>query len=156
VALEHRVSRIVDQRPEVVHRRLLELAARLRDELPPVEPGTQVASLLGISGPVGVEIDDRGPGRLELRTTRGRIRGAAIAELTPTAADRTNVTLSVTVVPEGFAANVVLGVALKTMPEIERRLAAGLEAALADLATELAKPEDEWDARAWTPPNLPP
>ena len=42
MTLQHRAERIVDQRPDIVHDRLLELAARLRDELPPIEPGTEL------------------------------------------------------------------------------------------------------------------
>ena len=57
--IEHRATRTVDQRPGVVHDRLLELAARLRDELPPIEPGTQAAAALGMSGPLDIEIRDR-------------------------------------------------------------------------------------------------
>jgi hypothetical protein len=41
MTIEHRATRLVDQRPDVVHARLLELAERLRHELPPIAPGTQ-------------------------------------------------------------------------------------------------------------------
>ena len=81
-----------------IHRhddRLLELAARLRDELPPIEPGTQAATALGMSGRLNVEIADRGPGRIELRTTEGRIRGEGVADMAPAPDGRTNVTVSV-------------------------------------------------------------
>jgi hypothetical protein len=153
--LQHQSSRIVDQRVEVVHDRLLELAARLRDEMPPVEPGTQAATLLGITGPVGVEIADKGPSRIELRTTQGRVHGEAAADLVPTADGRTNLTLRMVVEPQGFAANMMLSVALKTMPNVERQLIAGLERGLDDLVIELAKPDGEWDATTWMPPGLP-
>jgi hypothetical protein len=153
--LEHRASRIVDQRPGVVHDRLLELAARLRDELPPVEPGTQAASALGTSGRLAVEIVDRGPGRIELRTVEGRIRGEGSADLAPTADGRTSVTVAIEIKPQGFAANLVLGVALKTMPHLERRLVDGLEANMDSLAVELAKPDGEWDPASWQPVPLP-
>jgi hypothetical protein len=153
-SLEHRATRLVDQRPEVVHARLLQLAARLRDEMPPVEPGTQAASMLGMSGPVGVEIVDRGPNRIELRTSQGRIRAEAAADLAPTPDGRTNLTLAMAVQPQGFAANMMLGVALKTMPNVERQVVEGIEATLTDLAVELAKPESEWDPAAWKPPTL--
>jgi hypothetical protein len=153
--LGHQASRIVDQRPEVVHDRLLQLAARLRDELPPIEPGTQAATMLGISGPVEVEVADRGPNRIELRTTQGRIRGVATADLAPTSDDRTNLTLTLEVKPQGFAANMMLGVALNTMPGARKQVIDGLETALTDLAAELAKPEDEWDAASWQPPGIP-
>jgi hypothetical protein len=152
--LEHRASRVVDQRPDVVHARLLELAARLRDEMPPVKSGTQAATLLGITGPVGVEIADRSPSRIELRTTQGRVRGEAAADLAPTADGKTNLTLAMVVEPQGFAANMMLNVALKTMPNVERQLIDDLERALDDLAIELAKPDAEWDAAAWRPPGL--
>jgi len=153
-SLEHRATRLVDQRPEVVHARLLQLAARLRDEMPPVEPGTQAASMLGMSGPVAVEIVDKGPNRIELRTNQGRIRAEAAADLAPTPDGRTNLTLAMAVQPQGFAANMMLGVALKTMPNVERQVVEGIEATLTDLATELAKPESEWDPAAWKPPSL--
>jgi len=139
----------------VVHARLLELAARLRDELPPVEAGTQAASLLGITGPVGVEIADRGPDRIGLRTTRGRVRADVAADLAPAPRDGTSLTIKVAAVPDGFAANMMLGMALKTMPDLERRVVEGLERSFDDLAAELAKPDGEWDATRWTPPGLP-
>lgn len=154
--LGHRASRVVDQRPDIVHARLLELAARLRDETPPIEPGTQAATILGFSGPVTVEIFDRSPSRIELRTTQGRIRGEAAADLTPAdGGSRTNLALALEIKPEGFAANMMLGVALKTMPGVEQKVIDGLEAGLDDLVTELAKPDAEWDASAWQPPGIP-
>lgn len=122
--------------------------------MPPVEPGTQAASMLGISGPVGVEIVDKGPNRIELRTSQGRIRAEAAADLAPTPDGRTNLTLAMAVQPQGFAANMMLGVALKTMPNVERQVVEGIEATLTDLATELAKPDSDWDPAAWKPPTL--
>ena len=53
--LVHRSSRTIDQRAQVVHDRLLQLAVRLRDEAPPVPAGSQAATLLGVSGPLGLE-----------------------------------------------------------------------------------------------------
>jgi hypothetical protein len=153
--LEHRASRVVDQRPDVVHERLVELAERLRDEAPPIEPGTQAATLLGMSGPLGIEIADRGPDRIELRTTSGRIRGEGVATLEPTADDRTTLRMALAIKPQGFAANLMLGVALRTMPDIERQVVEGLEHGLDDLAVELAKPDAEWDASSWQPSGLP-
>ncbi|HEY8847046.1 MAG TPA: hypothetical protein VIM24_10335 [Candidatus Limnocylindrales bacterium] len=154
MTIEHRATRLIEQRPEVVHARLLELAERLRHELPPIEPGTQAASVLGVSGPLDVQVSDQGPNRIELRTTQGRIRGEAAADLVATPDGKTALTLEMVVNPLGFAANMMLGVALKTMPGIEQRIVDGLEAALTDLATELAKPDGVWDAAAWTPPGL--
>ena len=154
MTIEHRATRTVDQKPAVVHDRLLQLAARLRDELPPIEPGTQAATVLGVSGRVDVEVFDRSPSRIELRTTQGRIRGEAAADLAATPDGKTNVTLEMAVKPEGFAANMMLGVALKAMPGLEQRLIEGLETSMTDLATELAKPDGEWDAAAWKPPGL--
>jgi hypothetical protein len=153
--LGHRASRIVDQRPDVVHDRLLQLAARLRDELPPVEPGTQAATALGMSGALDIEIVDRGPSRIELRTTQGRIRGEGAVDLGPTADGRTTVAMALAVKPQGFAANLMLGVALRTMPGLENQIVDGLEANLDDLALELGKPEGEWDPAAWQPVGLP-
>jgi hypothetical protein len=155
MTIEHRATRLIDQRPEIVHDRLLALADRLRRELPPIEPGSQAASVLGISGPIDVEILDQGPNRIELRTTQGRIRGEAAADLVATEDGKTTLALEMAVKPLGFAANMMLGVALKTMPGVEQRLIGGLETALTDLATELAKPDDEWDPDAWTPPGIP-
>ena len=43
----------------------------------------------------------------------------------------------------------MLGVALRTMPNLERQVVDGLEANLDDLARELAKPDAEWDPAAW-------
>lgn len=154
--LGHRASRIVDQRPDVVHARLLELAARLRDETPPIEPGTQAATILGFSGPVAVEIRDRSPSRIELRTTQGRMRGEAAVDISPDdGGTRTNLALALEIRPQGFAASMMLGVALKTMPGVEQQVIDGLEAGLDDLVKELAKPDAEWDAAAWQPPGLP-
>ncbi|HUQ78003.1 MAG TPA: hypothetical protein VM427_03920 [Patescibacteria group bacterium] len=154
--LAHRASRIVDQRPDVVHARLHELAARLRDETPAIEPGTQAATLLGFSGRVAIEIVERGSNRIELRTTQGRIRGEAAADLTPAdGGARTNLALALAIKPQGFAANMMLGVALRTMPGVEQKVIDGLETALADLVKELAKPDADWDAGAWQPPGLP-
>ena len=154
--LSHTATRDVDQRPDVVHARLLGLADRLRRELPPIERGTQPAMLLGVDGPLGIEIADRGPARIELRTTRGRIRGEASAILVPINEGlRTRVTMSVVVKPQGFAANVMLGAALATMPNAQRQVVDGLERGLDDLVAELAKPDAEWDALAWQPPGVP-
>ena len=111
--------------------------------------------MLGMTGPVGIEVADKGPSRIELRTTEGRIRGEAAADLTSTGDGETNLSLGVVVQPQGFAANMMLGVALRTMPNVEKQVIDGLETALTDLATELAKPDDEWDARAWQPPGIP-
>jgi hypothetical protein len=155
MTIEHRATRLVDQRPDVVHARLLELAERLRHELPPIEPGTQAATVLGVSGPVEIEVVDRSPSRIELRMTQGRIRGEAAADLAATPDGKTNVTLEMAVKPEGFAANMMLGVALKTMPGLEQRLIEGLETSMTDLATELAKPDGEWDAASWLPAGIP-
>jgi hypothetical protein len=44
---------------------------------------------------------------------------------------------------------------MATMPGLEQRIRDGLERGLDDLVTELAKPDDEWDAAAWQPPGLP-
>jgi len=154
--LGHRASRVVDQRPDVVHARLLELATRLRDEAPPIEPGTQAATLLGFSGPVAMEIVDRNPRRVELRTTEGRIRGEATADLTPAGGGtRTNLALEIQITPRGFAANMMLGVALRAMPGVEKKVIDRLDTGIDDLAKELAKPDAEWDAAAWQPPGLP-
>ena len=153
--LGHRASRVIDQRPDVVHDRLLQLAGRLRDELPPVEPGTQAATALGISGPLEVEILDRGPRRIELRTTQGRIRGEGAVDLEPTADGKTNLTMALAVKPQGFAANLMLGVALRTMPGVEQQVIDGLEANLDSLAAELAKPDADWDPATWQPVGLP-
>ena len=152
--LEHRTSRLVDQRPQIVHDRLLELAARLRDELPPIEPGTQAATMLGVTGRVTVEVADRGPNRIELRTTEGRIRAQAAADLAPTPDGRTNLTMAMVVEPQGFAANMMFDLALKTMPGARKQVIDGLEASLTDLATDLAKPNSEWEPAAWTPPGV--
>jgi hypothetical protein len=155
MTLEHRATRVVDQQPEVVHDRLLELAGRLRDELPPIEAGTQAATALGTTGSLGLEIADRSPSRIELRTTHGRIRGEGVASLEPTADGRTTLTMDLAIKPDGFAANLMMNVALKTMPNLERDVVKGLEDGLDDLALELAKPDAEWDAASWQPKGLP-
>jgi hypothetical protein len=152
--LEHRASRAVDQDPSVVHDRLLELAERLRRETPPIEPGTQAATFLGISGPLGIEIADRGPGRIELRTTRGRVRGEGAATIEPAGEGRTTLSMEVAIRPQGFTANLVLGAAMATMPGMESRIRDGLEHGLDDLVVELAKPDEEWDPEGWQPQGI--
>ena len=153
--LGRRASRIVDQRPDIVHDRLLQLAGRLRTELPPIEPGTQAATALGMSGPLPLEILDRGPNRIELRTTDGRIRGEGRVDLAAVDNGQTKVTVELSVKPQGIAANLMLGVALRTMPNLERDLVTGLEANLDSLAIELDKPDTDWDPAAWQPVGLP-
>jgi len=153
--LSHVSTRQVDQRPDVVHDRVLQLATRVRDEAPPVEPGTELATLLGITGSLGIAVADRGPGRVELRTTRGRVHADAAADIAPTTDGRTSLTMAVVVRPQGFAANMMLGVALSARPQIRRDLEDGIERGLDDLAAELAKPDDQWDAGAWMPSGLP-
>lgn len=154
--LTHKAAREIDQRPDVVHVRLLELANRLRSELPPVEAGTQLAGLLGMSGPLGLEVADRGPDRIELRTTNGRIRGEAAATIEPLdGGARTHLALAAAIRPQGFAANLMLGAGLRMMPTLEADVRSGLENALDDLASELAKPDETWDAAGWTPPGVP-
>jgi hypothetical protein len=111
--------------------------------------------LLGIDGPLGVEIGDRGPSRIELRTTRGRVRGEGSAILVPIhVGTGTRLTMSLLVKPQGFAANLMLGAALATMPNAQRQVVDGLERGLDDLVVELAKPDGEWDAAAWQPPGV--
>jgi hypothetical protein len=153
--LDHRSTRLVDQRPDVVHDRMLELATRVRDEAPPIEPGTELATLLGITGPLGIEVADRGPARIDLQTTRGRVEADATADIAPAEADGTTLTLTVVVRPKGFAANMMLGVALSARPQIRRDLVDGIERGMDDLAAELAKPDDAWNVGAWMPPGLP-
>jgi hypothetical protein len=151
----HRSTRTIDQRPGIVHDRLLELAARLRDEAPPIPPGSQAATLLGVSGSLGIEIGDRGPQRIELRTTQGRVRGEGGVDIAGRPDGRTDVSLVAIVKPQGFAANVMLGAALASMPAMRQRIIDGLEQGFDDLAVELAKPDGEWDAGSWQPPGLP-
>jgi hypothetical protein len=152
--LGHRSTRVVDQRPEIVHDRLLQLAARLRDEAPPIEPGTDAARLLGITGSLGIEVADRGPSRIELRTTRGRVRAQAAAIIGAADDDRTSFSIGLAIEPQGMAANLMLNVALGTRPNLRHEVVDGLEDGMTDLAVELAKPEADWDPAAWTPPGL--
>jgi hypothetical protein len=49
----------------------------------------------------------------------------------------------------------MLGVALRTMPNMERQIIDGLEANLDSLVVELAKSDEEWDPAAWQPVGLP-
>jgi hypothetical protein len=151
--LVHRSSRTVDQRPAVVHDRLMELGARLSDELPPIQPGTQAASILGVTGRVPIEIRDLGAGRIEIRTMAGRIRGEAAADLQPVDTDRTALALSIAIKPQGFAASMMLGAGVQ-MAGGRQKLVDSLDRVLDDLVVELAKPDGEWDATSWTPPGL--
>ena len=119
--LAHRATRLVEQDPAVVHDRVLELAKRLRDEAPTIEPGSQPAMLLGTSGSLGIELRDVGPGRIELTTTQGRIRGHIAADIAPADGGRTNLAIAVSVEPKGMAAGLMLGAALGARPNIRQR-----------------------------------
>jgi len=141
----------VDQDPAVVHARVLELAQRLRAEAPTIPPGSQPAMLLGTSGSLGIELRDVGPGRIELTTTQGRIRGQVAADIAPADGGRTNLAIAVSVEPKGMAAGLMLGAALSARPNIRHDLVTGLEEGMTDLAAELAKPDGEWDADTWQP-----
>jgi len=151
--LSHTANRVVDQRPDIVHHRLLELADRLRDELPPIEPGTQAASILGITGRLPVQVRDLGAERIELRTTDGRIRGESVATIQPAAGDRTALGLSIVVKPQGFAANLMFGAGLQ-MAGGQQKIVASLEKIVDDLVIELEKPDGAWDPRSWMPSGL--
>lgn len=152
--LSYSSTRTIDQTPTVVHDRVLELARRVRDEAPEVPEGSQPASLLGVSGRLDVEIADRGPNRVELRTTEGRIQVEAAADIAGRPDGRTDLTLGATVRPQGMAASLMMSAALGARPEIRRRVENGIESAFDDLATELAKPDDQWDASSWKPPGM--
>jgi hypothetical protein len=106
------------------------------------------------SGPIGIEFADRGPNRIEIRTTRGRVRGEGAADLAATADGRTDLRMLLAVKPQGFAADLMLGAALRMVPDAQQKVVEGLERGLDDLVTELAKPDGEWDAGAWQPPGL--
>jgi len=116
-----------------------------------MEPGSQPAMLLGTSGKIGIELRDLGPGRIELATTQGRIRGHVAADIAPADGGRTNLAISVSVEPKGMAAGLMLSAALGARPNIRPDLVTGLEEGMTDLAAELAKPDGEWDAAAWQP-----
>jgi hypothetical protein len=147
-------TRTIEQAPAVVHDRVLELARRLRDEAPTVPPGSGPASMLGVTGQLDVEIGDRGPNRIELRTTEGRIRVEAAADVIGRPDGRTDLTIGATIRPQGMGASLMLSAALGARPEIRQRVENGIEAAMDDLSTELAKPDDQWDASSWNPPGL--
>jgi hypothetical protein len=152
--LVFRSSRTIDQRPDVVHDRLLQLAARLRNEAPPVPPGSQASTFLGVSGPLGIEIGDRGPNRIELRTTRGRVRGEAAVDIAARADGRSDLALLAVIKPQGMAASLMMSAAVAARPAVREQVEAGVERAIDDLAVELAKPDGEWDPASWMPPGL--
>jgi hypothetical protein len=149
--LSHRATRLVDQDPGVVHDRVLELAHRLRDEAPAIPPGSQPAMLLGTSGRLPIQVRDGGPGRIELTTTEGRIRGRAVADIAAEDGGRTSLSIAVAAEPKGMTANLLLGAALGARPNLRQELVNGLEDAMTELAAELAKPDGAWDAAAWQP-----
>ena len=153
--LVHRSTRTIDQRPDVVHDRLMQLAIRLRDEAPGVPAGSGAATFLGVTGPLGIEIGDRGPNRIELRTTRGRVRGEGAVDIRARPDGRTDVSMLAVVKPDGFTANLMLGAALSARPGLRSDIENGLERGFDDLASELAKPDAEWDPAAWMPSGLP-
>jgi len=147
-------TRTIAQAPAVVHDRVLQLAQRLRDEAPTVPSGSQAGSMFGVTGRLDVEIADRGPTRIELRTTEGRIRVEAAADIVGRPDGRTDLTIGTIVRPQGMGASLMLSAALGARPEIRQRVENGIESAFDDLATELAKPDDQWDAASWNPPGL--
>lgn len=110
--------------------------------------------MLGVSGQLDIEIADRGPNRIELRTTEGRIRVEAAANIVARPDGRTDLTIGTTVRPQGMAASLMMSAALGARPEIRQRVENGFESAFDDLAAELAKPDDQWDASTWNPPGL--
>lgn len=152
--LSYSSTRTIEQQPAVVHDRVLELARRLRDEAPDVKAGSQAGTMLGVSGQLDIEIADRGPNRIELRTTEGRIRVEAAANIVARPDGRTDLTIGTTVRPQGMAASLMMSAALGARPEIRQRVENGFESAFDDLAAELAKPDDQWDASSWNPPGL--
>jgi hypothetical protein len=152
--LVFRSTRTVEQRPDVVHDRLLQLAARLRDEAPSVPPGSQASTFLGVSGPLGIEIGDRGPERIELRTTRGRVRGEAAVDIAARPDGRSDVALLAVVKPQGMAASIMMSAAVAARPLVRQQVEGAVERAIDDLAVELAKPDGEWDPASWMPPGL--
>ncbi len=152
--LTYSSTRTIEQAPGVVHDRVLELAQRLRDEAPVVPEGSGPGTMLGVSGRLDVEIADRGPNRIEVRTTEGRIRVEAAADIAGRPDGRTDLTIGATVRPQGMAANLMMSAALGARPDIRQRVENGIESAFDDLATELAKPDDQWDASSWNPPGI--
>ena len=144
MTIEGRAVAVVAQPPGVVHARLVELAERVRSEPPHVPAGSQAAQLLGLDGPVGLRIHDRGPDRIELETLDGRVRGALAALLAPTP-DGTSLTLEIALRPEGFMGSMALGMAERMVPNLRTRFDEGVSRALEDLARELAVPDAEWD-----------
>lgn len=108
---------------------------------------------LGVDGPLGIEVADRGRSRIELRTTRGRIRGEASATIVGRPDWRTDLAIDVVVKPQGFMGNMTLAAILGA--DRRQMVEAALERAFDDLAIELAKPDGEWDASAWQPPGAP-
>lgn len=140
----------VRQTQDVVHARLLELAETIRQEMRPIAEGDRIGQLIGVTGDVGVRIDDDGPSGIDLTTTNGRIRFGVAARMRaaaePTA---TEVAARVTVKPNGLVGNVMLSTAQRTRPDLERQLSTSMDRAVSELIPLLELPDDEWRDGDW-------
>jgi hypothetical protein len=145
MTVEHRTTRVVEQPTDVVHTRLLEVAEHVKAEMPPVKPSDRVSELLGVTGDVGLEIHDRGPDLIEAATLRGRVRAAVSAHLAPDDGGGTSLTVRLGAEPDGFVGSMMLNMATKAIPNFSREFARIVDEVASSLATELARPDGEWD-----------
>lgn len=145
MTITHSTHRLVRQTPEVVQARLLELAERVRREMPDVEEGDQVHQLLGITGPLGIEIRERDGRGVDMVTTNGRIRGAVRAAIAPDGVGSA-LGLTASVRPDGMVGSMMFSAAKRMRPELEREFPAGVERVATELAGHLEASDEAWAA----------
>lgn len=145
MTITHSTLRQVRQTPEVVQARLLDLAERIKREMPPIEDGDELHRLLGVTGSLGVEVGDRDGRGVDMRTTNGRIRGAVRAAIAP---DGTGTALDLTasVRPDGMVGSMMFSAAKRMRPDLEREFPAGVERVATELAGHLEGTDEAWAA----------
>jgi hypothetical protein len=143
MAITHSTHRLIQQAPDVVRARLLGLAERIRLEMPPIEDGDELHRLLGVTGSLGVEVGDRDGRGVDIRTTRGRIRGAVTAAIAPEGAG-TALDLAVTVRPDGMVGSMMFSAAKRMVPDLDREFPAGVEHVASELAAQLEGTDEAW------------
>ena len=147
MTIEHRTTREVTQPRDVVHSRLLELASLIRDEMPAMPPGNPVGRVLGIRGPIALNIHDRGPSRIDLETLQGRIRFHGSAILETRFDGGTDMTIEMSLRPGGISGRLLLGVGRRVLPGYESVFLPEMEQTVTRLAAALSVADADWSAK---------
>ena len=147
MTIEHRTAREVTRPRDVVHSRLLELASLIRDEMPAIPPGDPIGRVLGIRGPIALEIHDRGPSRIDVKTVHGRIRFHGSAVLETRFDGGTDMTIETGLRPGGISGRLLLGIGRRVLPEFASDVWPGMEQQVSELAAALSLSEADWSAK---------